>query len=653
MKIKKPLLRFWVVFLSLYVFSSVYASAPDSLISLLKTRLEDSSRVNLLIQLGSELLGVNNDSSIVFSKMAYQLADSVQLTEKKAYALKNIGLGYYYKGEFLEVLNYWEQSLAAFRLIINKAGISNLLGNLGAVFFNQGDNVKALQYYLEALEISEEINNELRTATLLVNIGLIYLERNDLALAEEYFQKTLALAQKIKYADAIGTASINLGDIYEKKKEYQKATEHLNLAIATFKETNSTSICEALRILAKIDMVQGEYDEALRLLNEGLNFAMQKEAKYEQAKLLNTQAEVYYNKKQYRESLRLYQAAVKTSKEVASNAELRVAYEGQFLNYKTLNRFDKALEAQTLLMAVKDSINSSAQDEKISELNLLYEMNKKESENVLLNTDLKLKQAQIARSKLYQNFLSVIGLFLLITAGGVTYSYSYARKTNKIITQERNKSDALLLNILPKETAEELKTKGTVVPREFQNVAVMFTDFVGFSKTAEHTHPDALVNSLNYYFSQFDEISARNHLEKIKTIGDAYMCAGGLKSYHHHIALDAMNAAIAIMELVNETKEKKLEGIELFDIRIGLAAGPVIAGIVGKSKFQFDIWGDTVNIAARMEQASHANMINVSESIYDQVKDYFNFEYRGAVDTKNRGQLKMYHYLSRKPAPVS
>lgn len=638
---------FYTIF-CLFLVIRGYSSDIDSLKSLLQGRLTDTVKINLLLQMSTELLGVNNDSSIVYSKLAVHLADSLNHQDKKAYALKNVGLGYYYKGEFLEVLNFWEQSLATFRLTNNQVGISNLLGNLGAVFFNQGDNVKALQYYLEALKISEAIKNELRTATLLVNIGLIYMERNELPLAEDYFQKTLALAKKINYPDAIGTASINLGDIYVKKKDYPKATEYLNIALATFKEANNISICEALRLFAEISIVKGQYDEALKYLNEGLDFARDKEAKYEQAKLLNTKAEVYFNKKQYPESLNLFNSAIQISKEIASNSELKVAYEGVTKIYQATKKFDKAVEAQSLLMAVKDSINSSAQDEKISELNLLYEMNKKETENKLLNRDIELKQIQIARSKLYQNFLLAIGLFLLVTVGGVTYSYTFARKTNKIITSERNKSDALLLNILPSETAEELKTSGTVIPKLLENVTVLFTDFVGFSRVAEHTHADALVNSLNYYFSYFDEISSKHQLEKIKTIGDAYMCAGGIKSSNANVAVEAMNTAIEILEWVNSIKEQKPEGIELFDIRIGLASGPVIAGIVGKTKFQFDIWGDTVNIAARMEQASNINRINVAESVYNQVKDHFNFEYRGEVDAKNRGQLIMYHYLGRK-----
>jgi len=474
-----------------------------------------------------------------------------------------------------------------------------------------------------------------------------------LPLAEEYFQKTLVLAKKINYPDAIGTASINLGDIYVKKKDYPKATEYLNIAVATFKEANSTAICEALRLFAEIHIVKGQYDEALSYLNEGLRFAEEKEAKYEQAKLLNTKADTYFHKKQFTESLRLYDAAINISKEIASNSELKVAYEGKAKIYQTTKMFDKAVEAQTMLMAVKDSINSSAQDEKISELNLLYEMNKKETENKLLNQEIELKQTQIARSKLYQKFLLAIGLFLLITVGGVTYSYTFARKTNKIITNERNKSDALLLNILPQETAEELKTSGMVVPKQLENVTVLFTDFVGFSRVAEHTNAEALVNSLNYYFSYFDEIASKYQLEKIKTIGDAYMCAGGIKSTNANVSVNAMNTAIEILEWVNLIKEQKPEGIQLFDIRIGLSSGPVIAGIVGKTKFQFDIWGDTVNIAARMEQASNINRINVAESVYNQVKDHFNFEYRGEIDAKNRGQLIMYHYLSRKSENAS
>jgi len=200
----------------------------------------------------------------------------------------------------------------------------------------------------------------------------------------------------------------------------------------------------------------------------------------------------------------------------------------------------------------------------------------------------------------------------------------------------------LLLNILPEETATELKDKGKVKAQRFESVSVMFTDFKGFTAYSDKLSPEELVDSIDFYYSRFDEIVEKHGLEKIKTVGDAYMCAGGLPDPDPNNAHKMIAAAIEIAEFVKESKKNDPDDMTRFDIRIGINTGPVVAGVVGKKKFAYDIWGDTVNIASRMESNSEPGKINVSEATYKLIKDQFMCSYRGEIEAKNKGMMKMY-----------
>jgi class 3 adenylate cyclase len=210
---------------------------------------------------------------------------------------------------------------------------------------------------------------------------------------------------------------------------------------------------------------------------------------------------------------------------------------------------------------------------------------------------------------------------------------------NVALTDEKKKSDTLLLNILPAEVAEELKKNGFAKARQFDNVTLIFTDFVNFTGISEKLSPQELVEELDYCFKGFDEIIERNQLEKIKTIGDAYLAACGIPHEDSKHAIKVIKAAKEILQFVQKRKNNG----GLFDIRIGVHSGPIIAGIVGHKKYAYDIWGDTVNTAARMEQNSEIHKINISESTYKLVKSNFTFINRGKIIAKNKGEMSMYY----------
>jgi class 3 adenylate cyclase/putative methionine-R-sulfoxide reductase with GAF domain len=209
--------------------------------------------------------------------------------------------------------------------------------------------------------------------------------------------------------------------------------------------------------------------------------------------------------------------------------------------------------------------------------------------------------------------------------------------------KQKQRSEELLLNILPEEVAEELKANGSTEAKLINQVTVIFTDFKYFTNIAEQLSPGALVAQIHECFSAFDLIMEKYGVEKIKTIGDAYMAAGGLPTPNKTNAHDVVNAALAMNRYMHEHKRKKEAAGELFfEMRIGIHTGPVVAGVVGVKKFAYDVWGDTVNIASRMESCGVIGKVNISETTYALVKENFNCIYRGEIEAKNKGKMKMY-----------
>ncbi len=216
-------------------------------------------------------------------------------------------------------------------------------------------------------------------------------------------------------------------------------------------------------------------------------------------------------------------------------------------------------------------------------------------------------------------------------------------RTNELMI-EKDKSEKLLLNILPSEVANELKEMGHSDARMYNHVTVLFADFVNFTKLSEKLSPQELIDDIDEYFKAFDLIMEECGLEKIKTIGDAYLAVCGLPIESENHAKSTAKAAKAMMQLVDNLRVKKKANNEIyFDIRIGLHSGSVIAGIVGLKKFAYDIWGDTVNTAARMEQSCEPNKINISSSTYELIKDEFTCQHRGKIVAKNKGKMDMYY----------
>jgi len=230
------------------------------------------------------------------------------------------------------------------------------------------------------------------------------------------------------------------------------------------------------------------------------------------------------------------------------------------------------------------------------------------------------------------------------------YFYKVNQNAEAALEEEKEKSDRLLLNILPFDVAQELKQKGAFKPRHFQNVSVLFTDFQGFTKIAEKMSPTELVRELDRCFSFFDSIMGKYNLEKLKTIGDGYMCAGGLPLRNNTHAIDIVMAAIDIQQFMQLTKAKRVSKKQPhWEIRVGIHSGHLVAGVIGNKKFAYDVWGDTVNTASRIESAGQKGKINISGATYELVKDFFECRHRGKIKAKNKGSIDMYFVNQIRP----
>ena len=239
-------------------------------------------------------------------------------------------------------------------------------------------------------------------------------------------------------------------------------------------------------------------------------------------------------------------------------------------------------------------------------------------------------------------YLYIVGILVLLAFCALIYrSNNVQKKANLAVLNEKKRSEELLLNILPEEVAAELMKKGFTDAKHFYDVTVLFTDFVNFTTVAETMTPEKLVGELHVCFKAFDMILGKYHIEKIKTVGDAYLAVSGLPVSNPNHAADIAAAAIEIRDFM--AKRKTELGNGTFGVRVGINSGNVVAGIVGVRKFSYDIWGDTVNIAARMEQNCEEGKINISDSTYQLVKDKYACVYRGKIMAKNKGDIDMYY----------
>ncbi len=584
------------------------SSFPDSVQQLVQKASSDSVRVNEMLVLSKFYFSSDPDKAIQIANDALEIARRIHFDRGKALAFKNLGIAYYNQSKYVETLNNWQNSLAIYESINDKAGVANILSNMGAIYFNQGDDAKALEYYLKSLKPAEEINDTLRIVTALINIGAVYFNKPATHhRALEYYERALPLCIAIDDKDAIGMVTVNLGEIYFEKKNYDKALDFFNQSVAAFAGSENTPY--SLNNIGKVYAEMNRYEEAIKYHREALEAATKLESKNDMALIYLGIAQTYQKKGDVKQSLENYIKARNLATETNATYQLKDIYQGMALVYSELKDFGNAFRYQSLLIALKDTIYNIDTDKKLGTLAFNYEIEKKESQINLLTKDQEIKEQMIQRQKLVRN--GFIGGFAVV----MVFAGIFLMQRNRI-SKEKKRSDELLLNILP---------------------------FKNFTQASEILSPEELVAEINYCYSEFDKIITIHKLEKIKTIGDAYMCAGGLPVPNDSHPADVVAAGLAMVDFIEKNKKIRIsQGKPYFELRCGIHTGPVVAGVVGTKKFAYDIWGDTVNTASRMESSGEAGKVNISGTTYELVNDKFACTYRGKIKAKNKGEIDMY-----------
>lgn len=635
-KIVKGCIFFIFLFITILQAKPQSAEA-DSLRGLLSTNITDSQRVNILNILSKTLFSDRPDSSVNIADQARALAEKIKYRHGLALAFKQMGIGNYLQGNYLEAVRTWRQALAVFKDLGDKKGEANILSNMGAAYFNQGDEANSLELHLQSLKISEEINDTIRIVTSLNNIGGIYQNKtaqHDKAL--DYFLRSynLNLSRPAPDQYLLGTALVNLGEFYYKKGNDTAALRYLNESAKAYAGTESLPY--ALIYIGRVYTRQHQFDKAIKTLTEAFEYAKKLDTRLDMAQSLVGLGQTYSASGDVATAISRFKESLDYSVPMNTTTEMKDAYEGLTKAYAVKNDFSNAYKYQNLLLAIKDTIYNVTTDKKLGTLQFTFDLERKESQIDLLNKNKVIQQQEINRQKLVRN--GFIGGFAVV----LLFASVFLKQRNKI-RKGKKRSDELLLNILPEETAEELKETGTAKTRSFEKVSVLFTDFKNFTQASEKLTPEELVAEINHCYSEFDRIITKHGIEKIKTIGDSYMCAGGLPVPNETHPVDIINVALEMAAFIEETKKQKAaEGKPAFDLRIGIHTGPVVAGIVGIKKFSYDIWGDTVNTASRMESSGHIGKVNISGSTYELVKDKFICTPRGKLEAKNKGLVEMY-----------
>ena len=513
-----------------------------------------------------------------------------------------------------------------------------------------------------------DIKNELRKldGTQYISIASKYAE--DLALQSKFDESYDLLKKATKKARSIDQSvhlvvlshrAELLADYFPRNDKYDKDLVESLIEISKLNPPE-VIIVKVDRILkSTINDISGDYKKDLLAIGENINVYMSQRKDSEISNLdqhrrddiikLNKEEAFEEIEKLKYERQRLEGLQLKLSETVRNN-ERQLSKRTRMINEMTASQAKK----EAMLEFNKRIIDSMRFISELDSMNLLSQENlidRQEAELNLTNSTLQLQEAELKLKSSQQRTYTLLGLAGLLIGGIASWLMIMVRrsnknleKKNKEIEEEKERSEELLLNILPKDIASELKENAKVQTRKFEECTVCFTDFINFSRISQLLSPEDLISALDECFKAFDEIISEHNVEKIKTIGDSYMCAAGVPITNKSHATDAVKAAVEMVAFLEEWNHKReAEGLIRFDARIGIHTGPIIAGVVGIKKFAYDIWGDTVNVAARMESKSEAQRINISQSTYDLIKAEFSCHSRGSLDVKNMKDLEMYY----------
>lgn len=670
----------------------------DSLMRLIEKTGADTQRVLLLTELGWDLAETHNELAAKRLDEAIRLAQNLQFKRGEAGAWNALGVAAEIRGDYPTAQAHYDKALELRKQIGARSEIAATYNNLGNLHELIGDFDGALQYHRENLRIREELRDTLRIARAQFNIAGVYEEmgvypeaydhvntarlileaRNDqpglakaysllghirfelemFGEARRWYERALTLRENLGDPAGLADALADLGNALDELGNVQNNPDTIRAAVAMYER--------AIRIRLEQDDQPGlaavynnlgvaykhleQFDKALGYLRRSLSIRKDMDDQPGLMEVYNSLGDVLYGQKNLKDALFYTEQYSKIAIAIGDKKFEQKGYKDFAKIYAETGDFRKAFEYRVKYDELRYKRLNETRSKDFERKEVLFSDQKKQLEIERQQSELKIRDAEIARARTMRNALTGGAIALLLLAG-LLFNRNRIRarannelaSKNAMIEAERERADKLLKNILPASTAEELKHHSTVRPVRYESVTVLFSDFKGFTKIAELVSPEVLIEELDECFRMFDAVMEKFGLEKIKTIGDSYMCAGGLPTPNDTHPLDVVQAAIEMQQRLQELMTlKAAAGKPAFEMRIGIHTGPVVAGVVGSHKFAYDIWGDTVNTAARMEQGSEPGKINISETTYQRVKSHYPCTFRGRLAAKNKGEVEMY-----------
>ncbi len=599
-----------------------------------------------LVQIYQKLAAAHNSEGdknrgLEYYKEIENLVRRFGTPTEQAQLYNNLGKQYAERDNYVQALSYFRRSLDLCATITCPTP-EVLYANLGVAYHNTGDTKRGLEYLMDARRIISTRRDSAALASLDHLIAGVYKNNNDTYNALKYNELAMAYAEKARHPDLRMRTYETAADLYYTLYDFEKAFDYYKQYLLLLNAASAAEMERRQQLAEQRAQMANAGQMQLMMARQSVRDLELRQARDNEDRLSLVNQTLALETRKKEDDLRLLQKQKEVDEALLRERALDALKARQELNIAAQRFKDEANQRLITELRQQEMTDRSRQrEDSLNIVNLRYVQD-------LTAVDLQKKADNL---KVFYWF-GALGLLMLAMMGAAWF---YARRAGQrltvqnrriqrqklLIEDERHKSDQLLRNILPDEVAQELKSHGYATPRHYESATVLFTDFVNFTRLSAQLTPEQVLSELDECFLAFDEICETFGLEKIKTIGDAYMCAAGLPVPNDTHPVDAIEAAIAMCQWLERRNSQNTTAV-LRQMRIGVHTGPVVAGVVGKNKFAYDIWGDAVNLAARMEEAGVAGHINISGATQVLVKDYFVCTYRGKKDVHNKGLVDMY-----------
>ncbi|MEN8208711.1 MAG: tetratricopeptide repeat protein [Candidatus Fermentibacteria bacterium] len=572
---------------------------PGKKIQSLKLKLQilresDNSQVKILDtlnELAFAYLRIDLELTRRYAEEAIGYSEQLNHPGGKSRSLTILGLIFWAQGDFSKALMLLNEALKLVIKTDDMLAIAKIYTNIGLIYSGWSDYNMALDYYLKAQSLFEEIGDEKSIANINNNIGVVYKNRGDLDRALKHFNS--ALEQYIALDNKLGVAGIynNIGSINEHLDKFTEALKYYQKSLLIRKELGvDSALADSYNNMGNAYRNQSDFDSSLKYYKKSLKIKLRIGDKQGVSVTNISMGKTYSSLKKFELAQDHFQNALQIAREIGARAEEMLCYKGLYMMFEASGDFEKALVHHVMYSDLEKVLFSENKNRQLTEIRTKYETEKKE------------KEAEIYRLR------------------------------NIELQAAYDKTDELLRNILPDEIVEELAVTSTPKSRIVDDVAVVFVDIVNFTLSTNRNEPEELLEELALHFDAYDKIVKGYGLEKLKTFGDGYMYAGGLFSESSQIE-ECAGAALDILDFVKSRK---------WEVRIGIHVGSCIAGLIKGWRMIYDVWGETVNMAARLEQNGEPGRVNVSQAVRDELHETFVLKSRGNIEAHNLNPTPMY-----------